>query len=77
MSVVLAHVGLLAIGSGMSATSRMMSRSLDGVRRSKLSRLATMPIPAISTVAGENNMRSSSGAKKHIGRDSLRKKIMV
>ena len=54
-----------------------MSRSLDGVRRSKLSRLATMPIPAISTVAGENRIRSSSGAKKHIGRDSFLKNTIV
>ena len=77
MSVVLAHVGLLAIGYGVSATSRMMSRSMDGVRRSKLSRLATMPIPPISTVAGENNIRSGSGAKKHCGRDSRRKNTTV
>ena len=63
--------------SRLSATSRMMSRSLDGVRRSKLSRLATMPMPPISTVAGENNIRSGSGAKKHCGRDSLRKNTIV
>ena len=36
-----------------------------------------MPIPAISTVAGENNIRSGSGAKKHCGRDSFLKNMIV